>query len=279
MKAELEAMETNLTWSIVPLPKGNNSIGCCWVYKIKHKADGSIERYKARLVAKGYTQQEGLDYFETFSPVAKMVTVKTFIVVTKEWPLVQLDVNNAFLHEQLFEEVYMELPLGYKPQYEIQGKKLVCKLQKSIYGLKQASRQWFTKFSTFLVSLEFQQSKADYSIFIRGKNDSFIALLVYVDDIIITGANALHIQELKRAFNQKFLLKDLGLLKIFLGLELARNSSDLFLSQRHYTLQLIEDTGLLGAKPTSIPMDTTTKLNASDKYILHDATPYRRLIG
>ncbi|TYK18103.1 Cysteine-rich RLK (receptor-like protein kinase) 8 [Cucumis melo var. makuwa] len=281
MKAELEAMETNQTWSIVPLPKGKNSIGCRWVYKIKHKADGSIERYKTRLVAKGYTQQEGLDYFETFSLVVKMVTVKTLltIAVSKEWPLLQLDVNNAFLHGELFEEVYMDLPLGYKPQYEIQGEKLVCRLHKSIYGLKQASRQWFTKFSTFLVSLGFQQSKANYSLFIRGKNDSFIALLVYVDDIIITGANALHIQELKRALNQKFLLKDLGPLKFFLGLELARNSSGLFLSQKNYTLQLIEDTGLLGAKPTFVPMDPTTKLNASDKDILHDATPYRRLIG
>ncbi|KAL4027854.1 hypothetical protein IC575_011044 [Cucumis melo] len=220
MKAELEAMETNQTWSIVPLPKGKNSIGCRWVYKIKHKVDGSIERYKARLVAKGYTQQEGLDYFETFSPVAKMVTVKTLltIAVSKEWPLVQLDVNNAFLHGELFEEVYMDLPLGYKPQYEIQGEKFVCRLHKSIYGLKQASRQWFTKFLTFLVSLGFQQSKADYFLFIRGKNDSFIALLVYVDDIIITGANALHIQELKRVLNQKFLLKDLGPLKFFLAL-------------------------------------------------------------
>ncbi|KAA0066313.1 putative Cysteine-rich RLK (RECEPTOR-like protein kinase) 8 [Cucumis melo var. makuwa] len=193
-------MDTNQTWSIVPLPKGKNSIGCRWVYMIKHKADGSIERYKACLVAKGYTQQEGLDYFETFLPVAKMVTVKTLltIAVAKEWSLVQLDVNNAFLHGELFEE-----------------------------------------------------SKADYSLFIRGKNNSFIALLAYVDDIIITGANALHIQELKRALNQK-----------------------------DYTLQLIEDTGLLGAKPTSVLMDPATKLNASDKDILHmTATPYRRLIG
>ncbi|KAA0051633.1 putative mitochondrial protein [Cucumis melo var. makuwa] len=152
MKAELEVMEINQTRSIVPLPKGKNSIGCRWVYKIKHKADGSIERYKARLVAKGFTQQEGVDYFETFSLVAKMVTVKILltIVVSKEWSLVQLDVNNAFLHGELFEE-----------------------------------------------------SKVDHSLFIRGKNDSFIALLVYVDDIIITGANALHIQELKRALNQK----------------------------------------------------------------------------
>ncbi|KAL4018675.1 hypothetical protein IC575_022291 [Cucumis melo] len=210
-----------------------------------------------------------------------MITVKTLltIAVSKEWSLFQLDVNNAFLHGELFEEVYMDLPLGYKPQYEIQGEKLICKLHQSIYGLKQASRQWFTKLSTFLVSLGFQQSKVDYSLFIKGENDSFIDLLIYVDDIIV-GANALHIQELKRALNQKFILKDLGPLKKFFGLELARNSSGPFqLSQRHYTLQLIEDAGLLGAKPTSVLMDPTTKLNASNKDILYDATPYKRLIG
>ena len=159
---------------------------------------------KARLVAKGYTQQECLDFFEIFSPNAKMVTVKTLltIAISKEWSLVQLDLNNSFLHGDLFEEIYMDLPLGYKPQHEIQGEKLICKLHKSIYGLKQASRQWFTKFSTFLISLGFQQSKADYYLFIKDKDDSFIALLVYVDDIIITDANVLHIQELKRDLNK-----------------------------------------------------------------------------
>ena len=96
---------------------------------------------------------------------------------------------------------FMNLPLGYKLQHEIQGEKLVCKLHKSIYGLKQASKKWFTKFSTFLISLDFQQSKADYSLFIRGKDDFFVVLLVYVDDIIIIGANVLHIQELKRDLN------------------------------------------------------------------------------
>lgn len=107
MKAELLAMETNKTWSIVALPPHSHSIGCRWIYKVKHKTDGSIERYKARLVAKGYTQQEGLDYIETFSPVAKLITVKVLLlnlVVSTNWPLVQLDVNNAFLHGDLVQD-------------------------------------------------------------------------------------------------------------------------------------------------------------------------------
>ena len=282
MKAKLLAMETNKTWTNVPLPNDCHSIGCKWVSKIKHRADGTIERYKAQLVAKGYNQQEGLYYIETFSPVAKLVTIKVLLnlAVSMNWPLIQLDVNNAFLHGDLTENVYMNLPLGYKHDMVARkGEQLVCKLHKFMYGLKQASRQWFDKFSQALILLGFSRSKSDYSLFTRGRDSSFTSLLVYVDDIIITGAFTEIIATLKAYLNSAFRLKDLGTLKYFIGLELARSTKEIVMSQRNYVLQLLEDTRLLASKLTSLRMDPNVKMKANDGKELVDVSSYRRLIG
>ena len=150
MAVEISALEANHTWTLTTLPPHKKTIGCKWVYKVKYKSNGTVERYKGRLVAKGFTQKEGLDYIETFSLVAKLVTIKCLLAVAavQGWYLCQLGVNNTFLHGELKEEAYMDLPPGFHSKGG-----LVCKLTKSLYGLKQTSRQWFAKFSTALVLL------------------------------------------------------------------------------------------------------------------------------
>jgi hypothetical protein len=239
--------------------------------------NSSIERYKARLVAKGYTQSEGLDYHETFSPVAKMTTVRTLLAMAaaKHWFLHQLDVNNAFLHGDLDEEVYKELPPGFRTNGESQ----VCRLTKSLYGLKQASRQLFSKFSNFLVDLGFMQSKANYSLFIRTQDSSFIALLVYVDDIAIASNDDVAVKSLIVTLNDRFRLKNLGALKYFLGLEVARSTKGIYVSQRKYSLEILQESGLLASKPVSFPMEQNLKLSRDVSSLLPNPTSCRRLIG
>ncbi|KAH9741001.1 hypothetical protein KPL70_002448 [Citrus sinensis] len=186
MRFELQALQENGTWSLTSLPAGKTPIGCRWVYKIKHKSYGSIEWYKAQLVAKGFTQLEGVDYQDTFSATAKIIYVRCLLALAAAcgWSLHQLDVNNAFLHGNLQEEIYMSLPLGLWRQGE---EHLVCCLHKSLYRLKHASCQWFAKFSEAIRSAGFVQSKADYSLFTRKQGKSSTSLLIYVDDILITG--------------------------------------------------------------------------------------------
>nr|GEY96145.1 putative reverse transcriptase, RNA-dependent DNA polymerase, Gag-polypeptide of LTR copia-type [Tanacetum cinerariifolium] len=191
MNNEMEALNKNRTWIITDLPSNRKPIGCKWIYKIKYKSNDEIERYKARLVAKGYSQREGIDYDETFSPVVKMTTVRCLIalVVKNKWNMYQLDVNNAFLYGELEEDVYMTLPEGYFSK----SKTNVCKLVKSLYGLKQAPRKGNEKLVLVLSEHGFLQSVNDNSIFIDG--NLFVALLIYVDEIVITGNDYVEINK------------------------------------------------------------------------------------
>lgn len=224
MEKEIQALENNHTWSLVELQKGKVPIGYKWVFKIKYNANGSIERYKARLVAKGYTQQLGVDYIETFSQVARITTIRTLLAVdvAKGWFIHQLDVNNAFLHGDLNEEVYMKLPPGFQSQQANQ----VCKLNRPLYGLKQASRQWNAKLTTTLLGMGFSLAKSNPSLFTQS-SEHFIAILIYVDDLIITSSSLDCIRQMKQFLDTKFKIKDLGCLKYFMGIEAYRDEKGL----------------------------------------------------
>nr|GEU73936.1 ribonuclease H-like domain-containing protein [Tanacetum cinerariifolium] len=273
---------TSLNKSIEPscLSEAIKPIGSKWIWKIKYKVSGEIEIYKARLVAKGFSPKGGFDYDETFSPVVKMITVRCLIgiVVVNNWPLYQLDVNNTFLYGDLVEDVYMTLSDGYNNK----DKSKVCKLNKSLYGLKQTPRQWNAKLTTTLAEHGFEQSKFDYSLYTKHRGDKFISLLVYVDDIVITINDDVGTNEFKLFLSIKFSIKDLCIFKYFLGIEIVKNDLGLYISQRKYCLELLHGYGLMTVRPVNIPLPENTVLSfdetKDDKY-LFDCTTYQKLVG
>jgi len=277
MKTELTALEQTGTWKLFDLPPNIKPIGCRWVYKIKHHADGSIERFKARLVAKGYTQIEGLDYFDTYSPVAKLTTVRLVIALTSihHWFIHQLDVNNVFLHGELQEDVHMQLPPGIKASKPNQ----VCKLMKYLYGLKQASRKWYERLTALLLAQGYKHANSDHSLFTKSSSDTFTLLLVYVDDIILAGNSMSEFTTIKSILHVSFKIKDLGQLKYFLGLEVTHSQQGISLCQRKYCLDLLNDSGLTYSKPVSTPSDPSVKLHHDSSSPYEDISSYRRLIG
>ncbi|GKA88774.1 ribonuclease H-like domain-containing protein, partial [Tanacetum coccineum] len=276
MNQEMNVLLRNDTWDIVDLPKHRKAIGSKWIYKIKYQSSGEIDRFKARLVAHGFSQKECIDYEETFSLVVKMVTVRCLlnIDVSQSWPIFQLDVNNAFLYCDLDEVVYMRPPEEYFP---LDNK--VCRLKKSLYGLKQAPRQWNYKLTSTLTENGFSQSKSDYSLFTKSNKGVFLALLVYVDDIIITSNNLSKIETFKVFLKYKFMIKDLGKLKYFLGIEVIDTDKDICLNQRKYVLDLLSEYSMLACKPVNIPL--LSKLVISNEatksdHVLDNITDYQK---
>lgn len=262
----------------MPLPAGKVPIGSKWVFKLKHKPDGSIERYKARLVAKGFHQLPGFDFSETFSPIVKPVTMRVVIshALSHGWCFRQLDINNAFLHGNLVEEVFMSQPEGFVTGDAL----LVCKLKKSLYGLRQAPRAWFDKLTKTLCSLGFHRAKSDASLFIRYSPTSTIYLLVYVDDIIVTGSNSTEVAALISTLSSTFALKDLGHLHYFLGLQVTpTSSSSVILHQTKCMSDLLSKVNMHECKPQSTPMAANLKLykDGTDKF--DNPKLYRSVVG
>jgi hypothetical protein len=222
----LAALERTGTWDIVPLPSHVVPITCKWVFKVKSKSYGSIERYKTRLVARGFQQTQGLDYDETFAPVAHMTTVRTLIAVaaSSSWTISQMDVKNAFLNGDLHEEVYMhppprvDIPLGH-----------VCCLRRALYGL-QAPRAWFVRFISVITVAGFSSSEHDHALYVHVSPKGRTLLLLYVDDMLITGDNSKHISHVKQHLSKEFHMSDLGPLSYFLGIEVQQTPKCFYLS-------------------------------------------------
>ncbi|CAL2263146.1 unnamed protein product [Prunus armeniaca] len=237
----------------------------------------AYQNYVCHVSRLGFNQREGIDFTDTFAPVAKLITVRYLLTVSaaRQWFLHQMDVQNAFLHSDLHEELYMLPPPGSRRQGEQQ---VVCRLHKSLYGLKQALRRWFRKFSSNICGIGFKQSRADYSLFAQVHGSSLTIILLYVDDMIITGNDEEVICKLKHFLGNQFRIKDLKPLKYFLGVEVARSKTGISICQRKYTLDILEEAGLLGAKLAKVPMNPDITLSSTGE-LLKDPTRYRRLVG
>ncbi|KAJ9563615.1 hypothetical protein OSB04_008775 [Centaurea solstitialis] len=277
MDAEMAAILSNYTWDLVPKPSDANIVGNRWLFRHKFDSNGRLERYKARLVAQGFSQQPGLDFDDTFSPVVKPATIRTVlsISISRNWPIHQLDVKNAFLHGDLTETVYMRQPPGYVnnsfPDH-------VCRLRKALYGLKQAPRAWYHRFAVYLSSLGFLSSKTDTSLFTYHRGSDTIYLLLYVDDIILTASSPTLISMVISKLSSEFPMSDLGPLSFFLGIAASRSRSGLFLSQSAFAQEILARADMVSCNPCSTPADTRTKL-AVDGEPVPDPTLYRSLAG
>ncbi|KAL6329180.1 hypothetical protein AAG906_014788 [Vitis piasezkii] len=240
MSSELTALMKHGTWDLVPIPLNCNPMGCKWVFRVKRKPDGSVDRFKARLVAKGYNQRPDLYYKETSSPEVKPATIRTVlsIVVVNGWDLRQMDVNNAFLHGALSEIVYMMQPSGFKDPSKPNH---VCRLKKAIYGLKQAPRAWYTTLENVLLELGFDNSE----LICLCNNTNFVASII-------------------KQLGDRFFLKDMGLLHCLLGVEVVPTQARLFLSQHKYIRELLSTTNMSGAKVVSTPLSITQSLKLLD---------------
>lgn len=265
-------------FDLVPHPQNQNVVGCKWVFNNKILPTGCLDRCKARLVAKGYNQQFGRDYTDTFNPVIKSTSLRLVldVDVTRSWPIRQLDVNNASLQGTLTEEVCMEQPPDFidadKPSH-------VCHLQKMIYGLKQAPHAWYTELKTYLLSLRFNNSLVATSLFVLRVGNDFVYLLVYVDDILVTGSTITGIQRILNLLAEHFSVKDPEDLRYFLGIEAHMTETGLHLSQRKHILDLLQKYNMIDAKLVGTPMASSPKLPLTSGIILSDPTKYRRLVG
>jgi hypothetical protein len=278
MLEEMGSIEENGTWFLTGLPAGHRPIGLKWVFKIKRDEKGNIAKHKARLVAKGYVQQPGVDFEEVFAPVARMESVRVLLAVAahQDWLVHHMDVRSTFLNGELEEDVYVLQPPGFIAVGH-EGK--VLKLKKAPYGLRQAPRAWNTKLDASLRDIGFTRCVNEHGLYTRGLGAERLVVVVYVDDLVITGASPKEILAFKEEMRHLFRMSDLGLLSFYLGIEVKQTGSSISLCQAAYAKKLLEKVGLGSCNPTQAPMEARFKLSKNSGTPDIDTTMYRSLVG
>ncbi|KAE8795396.1 Retrovirus-related Pol polyprotein from transposon TNT 1-94 [Hordeum vulgare] len=276
MAEEIAALERTRTWDLIFLPPSGCPIACKWVYKIKTHSYGSLEHYKSHLVAHVFQQEHSRDYDETFSHVARMTTIHTLIVVasTRCWYVSLLNVTNAFLNGELHEEVYMKPPPGNSIP---DG--MVCHLYRCLYGLKQAPCAWFEHFASMVTAAGFSTRAHDPTFFVHLSRRGRTLLLIYVDDMIITGDNPEYIAFVKPRLSEQFLMSDLGPLRYCLGIEVSSTSHGFFISQEKYIQDLLARDALTNERIVETPMELNVHLRETDADPLPNPTCYHHLVA
>ena len=253
---EMQSMEKNGTWTLIEPPKNAEVIGCKWIFKLKRNDEGFAIKHKARLVAQGFSQKFGLNYDEVFAPVVRASTFRTLLAIAGKEKLKvhHYNVKTAFLYGNLKETVLMKQPEGIKIQ---EKGHFVCKLNKCIYGLKQAAKSWNDKLNSYLQSLGFTQAKADPCLFFKNTEKGKIYLISYVDDLLIASKDEDLILQTGQNLRKHFQLTSLGKNKNYLGIQIEQGEDDFFtLNQSHYIEKVLKSIGLQEAKPSKIPLDT-----------------------
>lgn len=273
---EMQIIHMLNTWTLVPPTDDMNILSSRWVHTIKLNPDGTVKKLRSRLVARGYEQEEGLDYLETFSPVVRTATIRLMlnIAVKMGWQIKQLDVSSAFLHGELQEPVFMYQPEGFvdpeKPHY-------VCKLTKALYGLKQAPRAWFDTFSNYLIDFGFVCSTSDPSLFTYCRDNAFMVLLLYVDDILLTGSSDQLLQIFVSSLSKQYSMKDMGRSSYFLGIEMETLDDGLFLHQQAYIKDILHVAAMTDCKPMPTPLPQ--RIEVIDDSLFEEPTYFRSLAG
>ena len=282
-QAEFDSLQKAGTYELVQLPIHRKSIGCKWVWKTKRGADGRVTKYKARLVAKGFAQTYGLDYEETYAPVARYPSIRALIALSAhhDWELHQMDVKSAYLNGDLEEEIYMDQPEGFV----VEGKEdWVCRLKKSLYGLKQAGRTWYQKIDVALKRRGFNTLPSDYCIYVWRQGPIIIIIALYVDDLLLASNDLERLSQFKSDLTTEFEMEDLGEANFILGIDIKRDRTTRMatISQNAYVIALLEKHGMSECNPISTPMDPNLRLKKSATDFEATATTireYQSIIG
>ncbi|KAK8621081.1 hypothetical protein V6N13_067524 [Hibiscus sabdariffa] len=278
MQEELNQFDRSNVWTLVERPNDKSTIGTKWVFRNKLDESGNIVRNKARLVAQGYTQEEGIDFDETYAPVARMEAIRMLLAFAchHEFKLFQMDVKSAFLNGFINEEVYVEQPPGFEdPKFPNH----VFKLSKALYGLKQAPRAWYERLSNFLVEKGFNKGNVDTTLFIKNDGKDILVVQIYVDDIIFGSTNELLCQDFAKLMQCEFEMSMMGELSFFLGLQIKQRKDDIFINQAKYIKEKLKKFGMENVKPQATPMSSSTKLDKDEEGKCVDSKLYRSMIG